>query len=294
MKHFFVLMFFISAGLVSNAQLSGIVLNSESGEPIPYVNVSVINHSSGATSELDGRFTIPKVTLGDTIIASAIGYANLQLIVRSTVQNIKLKPKVYDISEVVISPKKQRQPITINPIKKRLVKYRCSCSVLKPWMVASFFSYKPEYASMPFIKEVAFITNSGIENAKFNLRFFGVKKNGEVGEELLKDNIILTTKKGKQLVKVDVTAKTIQFPSTGIFVVLEWLVLEENKLERTISYPDGRKEIEYAYEPSFGCSLTADPKMWAYNDGKWTKAMVSNAYTNGKYFDLSIELKLTD
>lgn len=294
MKHLFVLILFISVAFACNAQLSGIVLNSESGEPIPYVNVSVINHSSGATSEFDGRFAIPKVALGDTIIASAIGYTNLQLIVRSTVHDIKLKPKVYEITEVVISPKKQKKPIIINPIKKRLVRSKCSCSISKPWMAATFFAYKPEYASMPFIKEVAFITNSDIENAKFNLRFFGVKENGEVGEELLKDNIVLTTKKGKQLVKVDVTARAIQFPHSGIFVALEWLALDENKKEYTMLFTNGKKETMRDYEPSFGCSFNAYPKMWNYRDGKWERSMVPVPHMNGKYYDLSVELRLID
>lgn len=51
---YFIFLYLISCSL--SAQIRGVVKDSISGEPIPFVNIWVENETVGTTSEADGTF----------------------------------------------------------------------------------------------------------------------------------------------------------------------------------------------------------------------------------------------
>ena len=54
--------------------IEGRVIDDESGEPIPYVNVGVPGAAVGTVSDQDGRFTLSGVPADADVVFSAIGF----------------------------------------------------------------------------------------------------------------------------------------------------------------------------------------------------------------------------
>ena len=70
MKYIF-LLYLISCSL--SAQIKGVVKDSISGEPIPFVNIWVENETVGTTSEANGSFFLD-ASKQKNIVFSVLGY----------------------------------------------------------------------------------------------------------------------------------------------------------------------------------------------------------------------------
>ena len=85
--------------------LSGQVLDSENMQPIPYSHVIVKNRNLATATDDIGYFSV-KVNVSDTLVFSAVGFENYQLIVKKgdDYENIEiiLKPKIYTLKPVDI------------------------------------------------------------------------------------------------------------------------------------------------------------------------------------------------
>jgi hypothetical protein len=74
-----VLLIFLFSLVVSlqaqTGKVSGLVRDSETGEPLPFINVIIMNHNLGAATDIEGRYQILNVPPGVyEIKASAVGY----------------------------------------------------------------------------------------------------------------------------------------------------------------------------------------------------------------------------
>ena len=56
--------------------VDGVVVDSKTKQPLPGVNVVVQGTQTGASTDLDGKFKLPKVKNGDKLVFSFIGYKN--------------------------------------------------------------------------------------------------------------------------------------------------------------------------------------------------------------------------
>ncbi len=56
--------------------VDGVVVDSKTKQPLPGVNVVVQGTQAGASTDLDGKFKLPKVKNGDKLVFSFIGYKN--------------------------------------------------------------------------------------------------------------------------------------------------------------------------------------------------------------------------
>lgn len=119
-----IILFFTSFVTLANAQnLKGIVVNSETNEPIPYCNIGILNKNSGTVTNEDGTFNleVSKLSTKDTIRVSCIGFKSFDLAGYqanpSKETNIKLQPLDVKISEVQISNAKTKHVILGNTNK---------------------------------------------------------------------------------------------------------------------------------------------------------------------------------
>ena len=63
--------------IAQNGRISGFIVESQTGSPLPGANITIIGTSIGAASELDGRFIIPQVPFGDyQLKVSYVGYTS--------------------------------------------------------------------------------------------------------------------------------------------------------------------------------------------------------------------------
>ncbi|WP_281614760.1 TonB-dependent receptor [Flammeovirga sp. SubArs3] len=101
----FILTFFITN--VANAQditVKGIV-HDPKGITIPGASVSVVNELKGTISDIDGKFTVSNVKVGDIILISFIGYEKYTFTVKESMKpeiKVYLKESVSELDEVVV------------------------------------------------------------------------------------------------------------------------------------------------------------------------------------------------
>lgn len=98
---------------------SGIVRDSISGEPLSYVSVLFDNSTIGAMTDDNGAFTIQNDKGLTKLVISSLGYdtkaINLKVNTRNDLLEIDLKPTTFEISEVVVKPKRERYSRKNNP-----------------------------------------------------------------------------------------------------------------------------------------------------------------------------------
>ena len=94
------LLFLFSISL--SAQIKGVVKDSLTGNPIPYINIWVENENIGASSEENGTFEIYTSEKSKNLIFSAIGFEK-KIIKISESKEVKLKSVEYLLDEIVLS-----------------------------------------------------------------------------------------------------------------------------------------------------------------------------------------------
>ena len=98
-------------------QLTGVVTDAETGEPIPMASVIYKGHNVAKVADVDGRFSIGRHA-GWNLTVSAVGYKERILpITDKTKQGLKitLKPAGQQLSEVTVKARRQRYSRRDNP-----------------------------------------------------------------------------------------------------------------------------------------------------------------------------------
>jgi hypothetical protein len=107
---FLCFLLFINCGLSLFAQktvISGKVIDSETNEAIPYVNIGFLHSLVGTISEMDGSFYLSTTKATDTLLVSSVGYELVRLpIVKGTTQvfEVKLVPSSITLEAVIVRP----------------------------------------------------------------------------------------------------------------------------------------------------------------------------------------------
>ncbi|KPK86941.1 MAG: hypothetical protein AMS27_04025, partial [Bacteroides sp. SM23_62_1] len=96
--------FHISAAVFPQQQVvTGYVTDSETGEPIPGVNILVEGTTRGAVTDLDGNYTIDIDQMDQVLIFSYVGYVSQSITVgNQTVINVRLTPDIAALEEVIV------------------------------------------------------------------------------------------------------------------------------------------------------------------------------------------------
>ena len=98
--------------------IKGLVTDSVSGEPLPYVSIIVKGTTTGAATDLDGRFslTVPSSASGKMLEVSYLGYSTKQVPLKSGQSlSIQLAPTGIALNEVVVKPGRERYRRRDNP-----------------------------------------------------------------------------------------------------------------------------------------------------------------------------------
>ena len=88
MKENRVIWIFLIVTQFAFSQIRGVVKDSISGEPIPYVNIWVENETIGTTSETNGSFSLD-IKEEKLLVFSALGY---EIKKASSKTDLRLKP----------------------------------------------------------------------------------------------------------------------------------------------------------------------------------------------------------
>ncbi len=92
----------------SQDYISGSIIDSRSGEPLPFANIVYNSRGFGTVSNIDGKFRIAMTPDVEFLKFSYLGYYSHQMIIDSSMlkrdMTVKLDPKSYDLSEVSVFP----------------------------------------------------------------------------------------------------------------------------------------------------------------------------------------------
>ena len=251
------------------SQIRGVVKDSITGEPIPFVNIWVENETVGTTSESNGSFSLD-IKEEKVLVFSALGYEVKKASSKSEV--ILLKSKVFELKEVVIEQPKFNKEIEVG-------NYETSGFRIGLGNINSAVYFKPydEMITHPFLKEIKFLTKSDIDNAKIRIKILSVNTDNSPGESLVDEEIIVSVKKGKSKNKVDLTEYRLKIPLVGFFISFEKLLIEDNKHYSEYTYKDNqgnkvtRKSMSIEPELCF-IPIEYDIIWQSTINGNWTKS----------------------
>jgi hypothetical protein len=290
-KLFLIALFLVS--IVVSAQIKGVVKDSISGKPIPYVNISVENENIGTTSEENGEFVINSNDKSKNLVFSALGFEKKKVKI-SKMLEVNLKPIAYQLDEIVISKRFETREVEIGETKSEIFQAFDN----GPRIDTKFFPYYQSYKRTKFIKQVAIFTDSRIENATFKIHFYAVDATGFPAEELLNKNLLVSVNKGSKETKFNVTRFNLRMPKNGIFVGFEKLIIEKNKLENTVTdLNTNTAHIQKTYFPFIMYNSVARDFLFTFSGGKWNKLIKEkekNAPSKVKVYEPAINLILTN
>ncbi|WP_442787113.1 carboxypeptidase-like regulatory domain-containing protein [Flavobacterium suncheonense] len=259
-------------------QINGVVKDSLTGNPIPYVSIWVENETVGTTSEENGTFHLP-TDKSKMLIFTALGYEKKR-ISASQSKVFFMTPKSTDLEELVVVPKKETKFREIGDTGNSFSEAFDSA----PSFDLKYFPYQESYKKTKFIKKVVIYTDCRLPKAILKLHFYAVDADGNPGEELLKDEYRVMVKKGVGKSSFNISSLGLTMPKNGIYVGFEKLMIEENHSVGGRFYPlvlYNRVPKEFTLE---------------YAGGKWVKkeVMSRDASLPKKSYEPAINLILSN
>ncbi len=86
-------------------RIYGLVIDSLSKEPLPFVNIVLNNGTEGGISDLDGKFSIYSTTKPEKITISYVGYETKALDIQAQQEIfIEMKPSAFQLNEFIVLP----------------------------------------------------------------------------------------------------------------------------------------------------------------------------------------------
>lgn len=284
MKQLLFLLLFLCS-ISSYSQVTGIVFDSDSKQPLEYVNVWIKNTMIGATTDKKGVFSIDRVQIGDTILITNLGFQEEEFLAKSF-NEIALKQKEIALKEVVIVPLKQDNSISIKSYKTKgkIKEYYFNGH----YSLARYFPNNGQYIQTPYIKSVSTVTLNNLDNGvTLRLQLIEADQNGFPTQNLLSEAYILQAKSGKEEIKVDLIDELIRVPKNGFFIVIDRLNLEENKYSNKLA--------KNVLQPAIGLVNAKDdiPNTWMLFGGKWIPPNELKKFTSTNK-NIAINLEFTD
>lgn len=210
--------FFQSLG---QSKIKGIILDSLSQEPIPFVHI-LAKEGEVTISNENGHFLITK-NIGVTTF-SVIGYEQKEIKLSDNNVTVFLNPEIYLLPDVKVLPQKT-SVIEIGNIKKiRGNQIKTSMtSKGSGYKIVKFMENEKQIGGE--IKTVSFYV---VDKAKFNQRirlllFLPDSVTQKPGSNLLPKSIIVSLGKKKKWQEIDIANLHIPIPPNGFFVGLEFL-----------------------------------------------------------------------
>ena len=151
------------------SQISGIVTDAETGEPLPYLNVFYEGKGVGAITDIDGRFTVPKYVEWKELTFSSVGYKTKVVPISVSTQTLDVKMHSLDhtLDEVVVRPRREKYSRKNNPAVE-LMKKVVASKEIDNLKLRDFYSYNT-YQKLTFA--VNNITADSLKESKIFQKF---------------------------------------------------------------------------------------------------------------------------
>lgn len=252
------------------------IKSKNSNQPIPYANIWESNKIFTSSDSL-GSFFLNGKHLNSKFKVSAVGYKTMDSIIINNKKTIYLEEDITELKEISISKRINNKNLKIGKVKNG--DFGIVSEMNKETGQIGKFFVKNSSEKL-FLDKFKFKALCSSKNRIVNILIYSVGNNGEPKEIINTENIVCKLKKGHNTNEVDLSNLKIEFPVEGVFIVVNYLFLEQNKV-----YGEKNKNW-YCYEPSLDAvSVNQYTDTW-YDDGnEWKK--------NNKY-SISFQLVVTN
>lgn len=212
---------------ICQVDLVGQVIDADTEEPLPYVNIGLVNQNIGTVTDEAGYFELEvpgNGYAGTTLRFSMIGFEpqdfTLQEYRDQKILTIPLKEKATALEEVVLTTKKNKYQTKIlgNKTTSQLIYAAFTTNKLGNEMG---FLVRGRKNPMILKKFNVSLVENDYGPIRFRLNFYDLK-DGLPNETLLNENIIVETDIQSGIVSKDLTPYEIVIDQ-DFFVAIEWI-----------------------------------------------------------------------
>lgn len=247
-------------------QISGVVKDSITRLPIPYVTIAVADENFATTAEENGEFSISISEKSKYLIFSSLGFEQKTVAISKTAE-VWLKPTALPLDEVVIMKQLGTRQKEIGKSESQIHE----AFENGPRIDIKFFPYRLEYKKTRFLKQVGIVTDSKIE-ASFKIHIYSVDANGNVGAELLDKDFIVSVGEGILRTKFSLEKFNLRMPKQGLFIGFEKLMITKNKVEKTIADPNAKgTRTQIKYYPLVLYDRVYRDSQFTFTNGNWIR-----------------------
>lgn len=221
MKTYLTALYFLSifAGSVSAQNLKGVVIDAGTNQPVPFVNIGVLDKNIGTVSDINGKFNLSLVG-EETVRFSSIGYEPFAKVFKE--DNLKLTilliPSTTLLNEVIITGGNFGKEVILgHNIKTRSHSVGFGSRQLGTQIGALLKVRKPT-----LIDKAHFIINrtSG-DSLLYRVNIYDFSK-GEPGRNLLSKNVIISAPQEKGTSSVDLSSFDLIIED-DVLLMIEWI-----------------------------------------------------------------------
>ncbi|MFI5139211.1 MAG: carboxypeptidase-like regulatory domain-containing protein [Sphingobacteriales bacterium] len=231
MKHCILLAMFLLnlSVLFAQTRLKGIVIDSESNKPVPFVSIGIISKADGTVSNVNGAFEISldaAITDGDTLRFSSIGYRTKDFLVgelrkkySNALLDVSLARAVNELKQVVIKAKHAEVKILGYQTTSKLLGLGFGANSIGSQGGVRLTVKHPNtnLESLSF-----FIIQNSFESLTFRVNVYEMV-DGKPGNNILNDNIIFKIgDKQSGKITVDLSCYNI-YVNKDVLIALEWI-----------------------------------------------------------------------
>jgi hypothetical protein len=238
------------------------IKSKNTNQSIPYANIWESNKIFTSSDSL-GSFFIGEKYLNSKFKVSAVGYKTMDSIIINDRNTIYLEEDIIELKEISVSKRINSKNFKIGKVKNGDIGIVAEMN-RETSQIGKFFVNNS--SEKLFLDRFRFKTNCSSKNQIVNILIYSVGDNGEPYEIINTENIVCKLKKGYNTNEVDLRDLKIEFPVQGVFIVVNYLFLEQNKVY-------GKKNKNwYYYEPSLDALLVNQYTDTWYNDNNdWKK-----------------------
>ena len=302
----FILLCLTAFSLNAQTKVRGSVIDSETGEPLPFVNVVFKGTTVGTITDVDGNFFIQAHINTDSLEFSMVGYVpHVEILKRNSYQevNIKLSPDNLELDEIVVTPGENpawriMRNVAANRKKNNPEKLECYKFEVYNKMELDINNIKNDWSDKMFMKNFNFVFNYADTSAETGKVYLPVmitesisdvyhKSNPSRKKEVIKaskisgvENNSISQYTGQMYIDVNIYKNYI--PAFGHDFVSPlsdyWKANYKFYLLDSV-YQDGSYLYHLSFKPKFKQTYTFSGDMWI-NDTTWAVKKVTAKMAN--------------
>lgn len=206
--------------------IRGIVLDADTKEPVPFVNIGITRSMTGTVSDENGQYQLRIPSLMDVVAFSSIGYQTENIEVKKLIENgeINLRPKPYDIPAIELNASAFTKEVILGAkLEEQGHSIGFGSSELGAEIGAHIGIHKETY-----IKSAHFpINHASGDSLLFRVNLYDFQ-NEKAGENLLPQNVIISAVQKKGMIDVDLSEFNL-ITANDVLLSLEWIKDDNGK-----------------------------------------------------------------